>query len=149
MPSIDADVVLVAEPDQREARPLRLAWPWCIFDRTARVAVPLTQLGGVVPLRRDAAFLDVALLAIAIALFRRGDNRGIDDLAAHRQEPGQTTCEGSIRRGAFGSDRANPCQNFSRWIHGETVPQIHWVIRIDNVNFEPEGDEGYNNRAQQ
>src|SRR5262249_24487203 len=30
--------------------------------------------------------------AIAIALFRRGDNRGIDDLAAHRQEPGRGQC---------------------------------------------------------
>src|SRR5215813_8799722 len=91
MPSIDADVVLVAEgrDGQIDARPALCAWLGLgVFDRPARVAVLLAQLGGVVrPLSRDAPFLDVALLAIAIALFRRGDNRGIYDLAAHRQEP--------------------------------------------------------------
>src|SRR5215831_11559423 len=83
MPSIDADVVLVAEgrDSQIDARPALFAWLGLgVFDRPARVAVLLAQLGGVVrPLRRDAAFFDVALFAVGIALFRRGDNRGIDD----------------------------------------------------------------------
>src|SRR5215467_2142799 len=96
MPSIDADVVLVAEgrDSQIDTRPAFFArLSLGVFDRPARVAVLLAQLGGVVrPLRRDAAFLDVALLAIRIALYRRGDNRGIDDLAAHRQEPGRGQC---------------------------------------------------------
>src|SRR5690242_3603623 len=44
-------------------------------------AVLLAQLGRVVrPLRRDAPFFDVALFPVGVALFRRGDNRGIDDI---------------------------------------------------------------------
>src|SRR5262249_51101537 len=74
MPSIDADVVLVAEgrDSQIDARPALFAWLGLgVFDRPARVAVLLAQLGGVVrPLRRDAAFFDVALFAVGIALFR-------------------------------------------------------------------------------
>src|ERR1041384_764061 len=96
MPSIDADVVLVAGgPDsQIDARPALFAWLGLrVFDRPARVAVLLALLGGIIrPLRRDTAFFDVALFAVGIALFRRGDNRGIDNLAAHRQEPGRGQC---------------------------------------------------------
>src|SRR5271170_1515969 len=61
-----------------------------VFDRPARIAVLLAQLGRLVrPRRWDAALLDVALLAVGIALLGRGDDRGIDDLAAHRQKPGR------------------------------------------------------------
>src|SRR6202049_2047355 len=92
MPAVDADVVLVAEGWDREIDTggtifARLGLG--VFDRPACVAILLPQLGRLLrPLRRDAALLDLALLAVGVALLRRGDNRGIDDLAAHRQKPG-------------------------------------------------------------
>jgi len=41
------------------------------------------------PLCRDATGLDLAFLALGVALLRRRDDRGIDDLTAHRQKPGR------------------------------------------------------------
>src|SRR5215470_2205019 len=93
MPSIDADVALVAEGRDRQidARPALFAWLGLgVFDCPARIAVLLAQLGRLVrPFRRDAAFLDLALLAVGVALLRRGDDRGVDDLPAHCQIPGR------------------------------------------------------------
>src|ERR1041385_184851 len=61
-------MVLVAEgrDSQIDARPALFAWLGLrVFDRPARVAVLLAQLGGVIrPLRRDKAFFDVALFAV-------------------------------------------------------------------------------------
>lgn len=90
MPPVDADVVLVAEGRdcQIDARRtivgrLRLR----PLHRPTRIAVLLRQLGGLVlPSLRNAAFLDVALLAVAVALLRRRDDRGVDDLPAHGKE---------------------------------------------------------------
>src|SRR3954463_1946837 len=57
------------------------------FDGPARVAVFLGQFGRLFfPLIGDAPFADRDLLLLRIALLRRGDDRGIDNLAAHRQE---------------------------------------------------------------
>ena len=93
MPAINADVVLVAEGGDGEidARSALLArFGLGVFDRPARIAVLLAQLGGLLcPFCRDAAFLDVALLAVGVALLWRGDERGVDDLAAHRQKSGR------------------------------------------------------------
>src|SRR5580700_2558997 len=92
MPAINADVVLVAEGRDREIDTGRTVFTRLglgVFDRPACVAVLLPQLGRLVrPLCWNAAFLDLALLAVSVALLRRGDNRGIDDLAAHGQKPG-------------------------------------------------------------
>ncbi len=61
-----------------------------VLDRPARVAVLLAQLGRAVrPSLGNAALSDVALLAVGVALRRCGDDRGVDDLAAHRQKPGR------------------------------------------------------------
>src|SRR5512133_2291682 len=90
MPAVDADVVFVAEGRDREiARHAILAGlGFGVFDCPAGVAVFLAQLGWLCrPLRGNAACLDVALFAVGIALLGCGDNRGVDDLAAHRQKP--------------------------------------------------------------
>src|SRR5277367_1551834 len=68
-----------------------------VFDRPACVAVLLPQLGRLLrPLRRNAAFLDLTLLAVGVALLRRGDDRGIDDLAAIARNP--ATARASSKR---------------------------------------------------
>ena len=89
--AVDADVVLMAEGGDREidARHAVLARPGLGgFDRPARLAVLLPRCGGLVrPLRRDAAFLDVTLLALGVALLWRGDDRGVDNLPAPQQKP--------------------------------------------------------------
>ena len=90
MPAVDADVVFVAEGwdceiDARGAIPAGLGFG--VFDCPAGVAVFLAQLGWLCrPLRGNAAFLYVALFALGIALLGCGDNRGVDDLPAHRQK---------------------------------------------------------------
>jgi hypothetical protein len=62
-----------------------------VFDRPGCVAVLLPQLGRLLrPLRRDAAFLDLALLAVGVALLRRGDDRGVDDNGLFLPERGLT-----------------------------------------------------------
>src|SRR5215469_17013641 len=93
MPAIDPDMVFVAESRDRQVDtgcPLFARLGLGVFDRPACVAVLLAQLGRLVgPLRRNAAFLDVTLLAVGVALLWRGDDRGVDDLTAHRQKPGR------------------------------------------------------------
>src|SRR3974390_138891 len=54
------------------------------LDRPARVAVLLAEFSRLVlPFVRDAAFLNRLLLVVSVALFWRGDQAGVDDLAAH------------------------------------------------------------------
>ena len=93
MPAINPDVVFVAKGRDRQIDPLpavRVMLGLGVFDRPARVAVLLAQLGRLIgPFRRNAALLDIALFAVGVALLRCGDDRGVDDLAAHRQVPGR------------------------------------------------------------
>src|SRR6476620_2097087 len=90
MRTVDRDMVLVAESgdgeiDLRHAIPLRLGFR--VFDRPARVAILLSELRGLVfPVRGNATFTERLLLLLCVALLRRRDDRGIDNLAAHRQE---------------------------------------------------------------
>ena len=90
MRTVDRDMVLVAESgdgeiDPRHAIPLRLGFR--VFDRPARVAILLSELRGLVfPVRGNATFTERLLLLLCVALLRRRDDRGIDNLAAHRQE---------------------------------------------------------------
>ena len=74
MPAVDADVVLVTERWDREidtGHTIVARLGLGVFDRPACVAVLLPQLGWLLrPLRRDAALLDLALLAIGVALLR-------------------------------------------------------------------------------
>ena len=81
VPSVNADVVLIAKGRDRkiDARRAVLAQLGLgVLDRPARVTVILTQFGGLVrPFRWNAPFLDVALLAVGVALLRRGDDRGM------------------------------------------------------------------------
>src|ERR1700753_110790 len=92
VPAIDPDVVLIAEGRDREIDPrhaVRIRLGLGVFDRPARTAVLLAQLGRLVgPFRRDTPLLDVALLTVGVALLWRGDDRGINNLTAHRQIPG-------------------------------------------------------------
>src|SRR3974390_2394392 len=54
------------------------------LDRPARVAVLLAEFSRLVlPFVRDADFLNRLLLVVSVALFWRGDQAGVDDLAAH------------------------------------------------------------------
>src|SRR5215471_6035081 len=93
MSAVDANVIFVAESRDREIdarHAIRAGLGLGVFDGPACVAVLLAQLGGLYrPLRRNATFLDVLLLAVGIALLGRSDNRGVNDLAAHRQKPGR------------------------------------------------------------
>jgi hypothetical protein len=168
MPAVDAKMVLVAEGRDREVDAghaffARLGLG--VFDRLARIAILLAQFGWLVrPFRRDAAFLDVALLAVGIALLRRGDNLGVDDLAAHRQKPDcrqrrieavkqhfdrrLTHESGPRQRFAEGPDRVgvrhcvgqpqpekpHERQSVSDQVFGPLVRQI--VVRLQDQDFE-------------
>jgi hypothetical protein len=107
MPAVDADVIFVTEGRDREINvrcAIRARLSFGVFDRPARIAVLLPQLGRLAcPRCRDAAFFDVTLLAIVIALLGRGDDRGIDDLAAHRQKAGH--CQRRIKALEHNLDR--------------------------------------------
>src|SRR3954451_24514953 len=73
------------EIDLRHAILLRLGFR--VFDGPARVAVLLSELRGLVlPVLGDATVTERLLLLLCVALLRRRDDRGIDNLAAHRQE---------------------------------------------------------------
>jgi hypothetical protein len=62
-----------------------------VFDRPARIPVLLGETRRVLlPGVRDAPRLNGFLLFNFVALRGRGDNRGVDDLAAHRQKAGST-----------------------------------------------------------
>jgi hypothetical protein len=93
VPAVDPDMVLVAEGRDREVDAGCTLRAWLglgVFDRPARVAVLLAKLGGLVrPFRRNAAFLDVALFAVGVALLGCGDDRRVNDLPAFGQEPGR------------------------------------------------------------
>jgi hypothetical protein len=71
MPAVDADMIFVTKGRDREINArgaVRARLSFGGFDRPARIAVLLPQLGWLLrPLCRDAAFFDVTLLAIAIA----------------------------------------------------------------------------------
>src|SRR3954447_14277149 len=69
----------------RHAILLRLGFR--VFDGPARVAVLLSELRGLVlPVLGNATVTERLLLLLCVALLRRRDDRGIDNLAAHRQE---------------------------------------------------------------
>src|SRR4029077_10316840 len=56
------------------------------FDRPARVAILVPQLGRLgLPLRRYTVLLDRLLLVVRIALTRRRNQAGIDDLTRHSE----------------------------------------------------------------
>ena len=70
------------------------------LHRPARVAILLAEFGGLVlPFVWNAAFLDRLLLLLRVALARRGDQAGVDDLAGHGDVAGL--------RAAIASKRAN------------------------------------------
>src|SRR5271170_2369164 len=93
MPAVDAEVVLITKSRDRETNArcavhARLGLGG--FDRVACIAVLLAQLGWFLrPLCRDATGFDLAFLVLGVALLWRRDDRGIDDLTAHRQKPGR------------------------------------------------------------
>jgi hypothetical protein len=72
MPAVDAEMIFVTEGRDREINAgcaMRARLSFGVFDRPARIAVLLPQLGRLACSRcRDAAFFDVTLLAIGIAL---------------------------------------------------------------------------------
>src|SRR4051812_43401482 len=73
------------EIDLRHAILLRLGFR--VFDGPARVAVLLSELRGLVlPVLGNATITERLLLLLCVALLRRRDDCGIDNLAAHRQE---------------------------------------------------------------
>ena len=90
MGAVNRDMVLVAkggdgEIDLRHAILLRLGFR--VFDGPARVAVLLSELRGLVlPVLGNATVTERLLLLLCVALLRRRDDRGIDNLAAHRHE---------------------------------------------------------------
>src|SRR5271154_3440493 len=90
MGAVDADMVLVAESRDRQIdalRPVLGRFGFRVFDRPARVAILLAQFGGVaLPVLGNAAFLDVLLLGLGVALLGSRNNRGVDDLAAHGEK---------------------------------------------------------------
>ena len=79
MPAVDAEVILVAKVRDCEINPrcaLGARFGLGGFDRPARIAVLLAQFGRLFsPFGRDAAFLDVVLLAVGVALLRRRSRR--------------------------------------------------------------------------
>ena len=93
MPAVDAEMIFITKGRDCEINPryaIRARFGLGVLDRPARIAILLAQLGGLLrPRRWDAALLDLALLAVGVALLWRGDDRGVDDLAAHRQKPGR------------------------------------------------------------
>src|SRR5690349_21575039 len=107
VPTIDRDMVLVAERRDRDVD-LRYA----IFarlglaelHRPACIAILLAQFRRTLrPLPRDASRLDLSLLSFGVALLRRGDDRGINDLPAHREiasllQSGVKACKQPIDR---------------------------------------------------
>ena len=112
-PSVDGDVVLVAEGRDSEihgrdgAVGLRLGFGK--LQRPARVPVLMTELGRLVsPVLGNAASLDVGLLGIGVALARSCHQRGIDDLPGHGNvtgfpQHGVEPCEQGCYRAALGS----------------------------------------------
>ena len=105
--AVGRDMVLVAEGRDRQVH-LRLAVRFGlglgILHRPAGIAVLLAQLGRLArPVIGNAPSLDRLLLAVGIALARRGDDGGVNDLAGHRQvalllqhgiEPGEELIHG-------------------------------------------------------
>src|SRR5947209_4546124 len=88
MLAIDRDVVLVAEcrdgDVDRRNRPVRARLGLAELDRPARVAVLVPELGGLgLPGLGNASVLDGLLFLLGVALLGRGDQRSVDDLAAH------------------------------------------------------------------
>ena len=99
MPAVDAEMVFIAESRNREIDPgfaVLARFGLGVVERPARVAILLPQFGGLCcPVVRDAALLDLTLFGLAVALLWRGDDRGIDDLTAHRQKPSR--CQRRIK----------------------------------------------------
>src|SRR6201994_5145860 len=92
VPPINRDMILIPEGWYRDVT-LRCAilarLSFAELHRPARVSILLAQLGRALrPARRDTSGFDVCLLGLGVALLRRGDNRGIHDLPAHRQVAG-------------------------------------------------------------
>ena len=86
--TVDRDMVLVAEGRDgdvdRRNRSVRPCLGLAELDRPARVAVLVPELGGLgLPGLGNASVLDGLLLLLGIALLGRGDQRSVDDLAAH------------------------------------------------------------------
>ena len=93
MRPVDRDMVLVTERRDGEIdRRNRSVFPhlgFRVFDRPARIAILLRELLRLVlPVVGNAAVLDRLLLLDRVALLGRGDDRRVDDLAAHRQKAG-------------------------------------------------------------
>ncbi len=93
MRPVDRHMVLVSEGGDGEIdRRNRAVVPhfgFRVFDRPARIAIFLRELRRLVlPALWNAAVLDRLLLVVRIALLGRGDNRGVDDLAGHREKAG-------------------------------------------------------------
>src|SRR5208283_5377328 len=92
--AINGNMVLVAESrngkiDRRHGA-IGPRFRFGVFYRPARVAVLLRELGRLVlPVVRNAAFLDRALFLNRITLLGSGDNRGVDDLTSHGQKAGR------------------------------------------------------------
>jgi hypothetical protein len=86
--TVDRDVVLIAEDRNgqidRRGRAVLFRFGLGELHRPAGIAVLRAEFGRLVlPILRDAAFLDCLLLFLRIALLGRGDQTGVDDLPRH------------------------------------------------------------------
>ena len=89
MLAVDRDMVLIAEGRDRDVdrrqRAIRLRLGFRELDRPARVPILVPELGRpLLPGGGDAPGLDLLLLLLRVALARRRDQAGIDDLPGHR-----------------------------------------------------------------
>ncbi len=117
MGAIDRHMVLIAEGRNGDAdrrlgsvfAGLRLG----ALDRPARVAVLVAQFGGLLfPILRHAAFLDRLILLARVALFGRGDQAGVDNLAGHGDVAGSP--KRAVETVEQRLDHAGPGQLFAK-----------------------------------
>src|SRR4051812_48343664 len=94
----------------------------------------LVRLG--CPAVGNAAFLDGRLLGLAVALTRRSDDRGIDDLARHRQ---MSTC---LEMRLESGEQLADCSGAS-----ELLPEQPNRLRIRHPVVKPEPEEAHEGQA--